>query len=124
MWEQVGQTLNQSTLRVISRIVSLLPGMLALVVALLFSALLAWGVGAALRRFLRSIRFDDQLARWGFLNVAEWSPENSPALLVARAISWAIIVLGFLTGLAAFDANLTSELAFHLFAYLPDVAAA
>jgi hypothetical protein len=124
MWDQVTQTLNQSTVRVLSRIVSLLPGLLALIVAVLFSALLAGVAGMVLRRFLRSIHFDERLASWGFVSVAEWSPGNSPALLMARIISWAFVLLGFLTGLAAFDANLTSELAIHLFAYLPDVAAA
>jgi hypothetical protein len=124
MWDQVGRTLDQSTVHVLSRIASLLPGMLALIVAVLFSALLAWVVALILRRTLLGIRFDEQLENWGLVSVAEWSPANSPTLLVTRAVSWAIVVLGFVLGLAAFDATLTSQLAFHLFAYLPNVVAA
>ncbi|HVW83410.1 MAG TPA: hypothetical protein VHB50_01970 [Bryobacteraceae bacterium] len=124
MWDQVGQTLNQSTVRVLSRLASLLPGMLALIVAVLFSALLAWLVAIVLRRFLLSVRFDEQLERWGFTGIADWSPQQSPRLLVTRVISWSIVLLGFVLGLAAFDATLTSQLAVHLFIYLPNVFAA
>ncbi len=124
MWDQVGQTLNQSAVNVVTRIASLLPGMLALLVAVLVSALIAWIVAMILRRSLVGIRFDEQLERWGFVNIAEWSPHNSPTLLVTRVVSWTLVLLGFLLGLAAFDATLTSQLAFHLFAYLPNVVAA
>ncbi|MDQ1472995.1 MAG: hypothetical protein QOJ99_4475 [Bryobacterales bacterium] len=124
MWDQVGQTLNESTVRILSRLAGLLPGMLALIVAVLFSALLAWLVASLLRRFLVGVHFDEQLERWGFSSIAEWSPQQSPAQLVTRVVSWSIVLLGFVLGLAAFDATLTSELAFHLFSYLPNVLAA
>jgi hypothetical protein len=124
MWDQVGRSLNESTVRVLSQLASLLPGMLALIVAVLFSAMLAWLIAMVVRRFLISVRFDEQLERRGFRGVAEWSPEQSPALLVTRVLSWSIVMLGFVTGLAAFDATLTSQLAFHLFGYLPNVVAA
>jgi uncharacterized membrane protein len=124
MWDQVGRSLNESTVRVLSQLASLLPGMLALVVALLFSALLAWLIALVVRRFLVSVRFDEQLERRGFTMVAEWSPQQSPTLLLTRVISGSIVLLGFVTGLAAFDATLTSQLAFHLFGYLPHIVAA
>ena len=124
MWDQVGKTLDESTVRVLSQIASLLPGMLALIVALLLAAILAALLGFALRRFLRGISFDEQLNRWGFTGIAEWSPRNSPAVLLTRIVSWSIVALGFVVGLAAFDATLTSRLAFHLFAYIPNLVAA
>src|SRR3954463_955494 len=124
MWDQVGRSLNESTVRVLSQLASLLPGMLALIVALLLSALLAWLIAMVVRRFLLSVRFDEQLERRGFTMVAEWSPEQIPTLLLTRVISWSVVLLGFVTGLAAFDATLTSQLAFHLFGYLPNVVAA
>lgn len=124
MWHEVGQTLNESTVRVLSRLASLLPGLIALVIAVLFAGLLAWLVALGMRRFLAGIHFDQQLERWGFTGVSEWSPEQSPAILVTRVISWSIVLLGFVLGLAAFDATLTSQLAFHLFGYLPHVVAA
>jgi hypothetical protein len=124
MWDQVGRSLNESTVRVLSQLASLLPGMLALIVAILFSALLAWLIAIVVRRFLISVRFDEQLERRGFTVVADWSPQQSPSLLVTRVLSWSIVLLGFVTGLAAFDATVTSQLAFHLFGYLPNVLAA
>jgi len=124
MWDQVGQTLNESTVRILSRLAGLLPGMLALIVAILFSALLAWLITSLLRRFLEGIHFDEQLERWGFSAITEWSPQQSPARLVTRVVSWSIVLFGFVLGLAAFDATLTSELAFHLFGYVPNVLAA
>jgi hypothetical protein len=124
MWYQVQQALNDSTVRVLSRLAGLLPGMLALLVAVLFSAALAWLIAFVLRRFLHSIQLDRQLAGWGFTGVAEVSPEQSPSLLVTRVVSWSVIILGFVLGLSAFDATLTSQLALRLFGYLPNVVAA
>jgi uncharacterized membrane protein len=124
MWDQVEQTLRESTVLVLSRIASLLPGLLALVFAVLLAAVLAWVVTAVLRRTLHGVKFDEWLERWGFTAVAEWSPGNSPSLLLIRAIGWAIVLLGFALGLAAFDATLTSQLAFHVVTYVPRVVAA
>jgi hypothetical protein len=119
MWEQVGQTLNESTVRVVSRIASLLPGLVALVIAILVAAAIAWVVAMVLRRVLRAVNFDERLENWGFQAMAEWSPAHSPTLLAARLAWWAIVLAGFVLGLAAFDATLTSQLAFNIFAYVP-----
>ena|ERR1035441_4896503 len=124
MWDQVGHTLSESTTSVLSRLASLLPGMLALLVAVLFSVALAWLVAFILRRFLRGVQFDKQLEAWGFTSLAEFSPEQSPTLLVTRVVAWSIVVLGFVLGLGAFDATLTSELTVRLFGYLPNVVTA
>src|SRR4051794_9558315 len=124
MWDEIGQTLHQATVRVLSQFASLLPGTAALIVAVLLAILIAWVVAFGLRRFLNSVHFDEKLSRWGFTGVAEWSPRESPSLLVTRIACWAIVLLGFILGLAAFDAALTSRLAFDLFAYVPRVIAA
>lgn len=124
MWDQVRQTLNESTVRTLSRLASLLPGMVALMVAVSFSVALAWLIAFALRRFLRSVQFDNKLGTWGFTSLAEFSPEQSPSLLVTRVVSWSIMLLGFALGLGAFDATLTSRLTLRLFEYLPNVVTA
>jgi hypothetical protein len=90
----------------------------------LFSSLLAGLVGSILRRSLTSARFDQQLERWGFTGIADWSPGQSPTRLVTRLVSWSIVLLGFVAGLEAFDASLTSRLAFNLFSYVPNILAA
>lgn len=124
MWMQVEQSLNQAMVRVLSRIASLLPELAALVVALLVSIVAAWLIAAILRRILTRVRFDERLQRSGFLTLAEWSPTNSPALLVTRVVAWTMVLIGFLIGVSAVDTELTSQLALEVFAYLPKVLAA
>ncbi|HUA83839.1 MAG TPA: hypothetical protein VMB85_08260 [Bryobacteraceae bacterium] len=124
MWEQVQQALDQSMIRMLNELASLVPGLMALVIAVLFSTLLAGVLYFVLRRSLTSLRFDDRLGRWGLQSMAEWAPANSPTILVARVAFWAVVLIGFLIGVAAFDSTLTSELVLQLFTYLPNVAAA
>jgi hypothetical protein len=124
MWEQVGQTLNQSTVGVLSRLASLLPGLLALLAAVLFSLVLAWIVTAILRWVLHGIRFDERLEHWGFTGLAEYSPHQSPTLLVTRVVGWAIVLTGLILGLGAFEATLTSQITLRLFEYLPNLVTA
>src|ERR1700691_5833651 len=104
MWNQVKQQLAESTARFLTRLASLLPGLAALVVALLISIVVGWVLAAVVRRLLLSMQFDDRLPRWGFPSVAEWSPMKSPTLLVSRAIAALVILTGFLIGIAAVDA--------------------
>ena len=124
MWDQVEQALSDSFDRVIAGLANLLPGLAALVVALVLSSLAAWLLAVLLRRFLRGIRFDKRCEAWGFSGLADWSPAKSPSLLVTRTVSWLVVLIGFLIGIAAFDAAITSELALQIFRYLPNVVAA
>jgi hypothetical protein len=124
MWDQAEQALNQSMARMLSQFATLLPGIMALIAALLISAALAWILAVVLRRSLTGIRFDERLAGWGLLSLAEWSPAKSPSLLVTRLVSWVVILIGFLIGIAAFDSAWTSEPVRSLFAYLPNLLGA
>lgn len=124
MWNQIEEALNRSTMRVITEIANLLPGVVALIVALLVSAIVAWILSFILRRSLRGIDFDARLTRWGLSGLAEWSPAKSPTLLVTRSVTWVVMFVGFLIGIAAFDATLTSQLVIQMFGYLPNVLAA
>src|ERR1700756_814241 len=121
MWDQVQKALNESTSRTIGEVASFVPGLAALVVALLVSGILAWVIVYLLHRSLIRIHFDERLTAWGFQNIGEWSPSHSPTLLVTRVVGWFIILIGFLLGVSAFNATLTSELVERLFAYLPNV---
>ena len=124
MWDEVGQALRLSTIKMLSQLASLVPGIAALMTALLVSLLIAWAVSAILRRSLAGFEFDHRVARWGFPALAEWSPSSSPTLLVTRVIAWIIILIGFLIGISAFDGALPSQFVGRLFAYLPEVMAA
>jgi hypothetical protein len=124
MWEQVRQALVDSTAHFLTRFASLLPGLAALIVALLFSIILAWILAAIVRRALTGLHFDERMGRWGFASLADWSPMNSPTRLVSRSLSALVIITGFLIGIAAFDFEWTYLLVQNIFAYIPDVLAA
>jgi len=124
MWDQVKQALNQSTAKFLTGMAHLLPGMVALIVALLVSMVLAWFLAIVVRRLLTGIRFDDRLRGWGFASVADWSPMNSPTRLVSRTVACLVILTGLLIGVAAFDAESTSLLVRNVFAYIPNLVGA
>jgi hypothetical protein len=124
MWSQVKQELAQSTARFLARFIGLLPGIAALIVALLASILLAWILATIVRRLLTSMHFDQRLARWGFPSLAEWSPLQSPTLLVAQGIATLVVVAGILIGVAAVAPEWTSLLVQSVFAYVPNVVGA
>jgi hypothetical protein len=124
MWEQVKQALAQSTARFLTKFANLLPGMAALILALLISIVVGSLLANIVRRLLASMQFDQRLARRGVPALAEASPVKSPALLVSRAIAAFIIIAGFLIGLAAFDTEWTSLLARSVFAYIPNIVGA
>jgi hypothetical protein len=124
MWDEVGQALRLSMTKMLSQLASLLPGIVALMTALIVSVLIAWALAAILRRSLTGFDFDRRVAQWGLPALAEWSPSSSPTLLVTRAIAWIVIFIGFLIGISAFDGALPSQFVVRLFAYLPDLMAA
>jgi hypothetical protein len=124
MWSQVKQELAQSTARFLARFIGLLPGIAALILALLASIILAWILATIVRRLLTSMHFDQRLARWGFPSLAEWSPLQSPTLLVAQGIATLVVVAGILIGVAAVAPEWTSLLVQSVFAYVPNVVGA
>jgi hypothetical protein len=124
MWQQVRQALADSTARFLSRLASLLPGLVALVLALLVSVISAWILAMMVKRLLTRLRFDERLGQWGFASLAEWSPRNSPTILISRSVAGLVMVGGFLIGIAAFDFEWSYLFVESVFVYLPHVFAA
>src|SRR5215510_12485436 len=124
MWEQIHGLVVQASDRIVSGIANFLPGVLALIVIIAITVVLTVIVRMALRRFLRSVDFDGMVARWGFPEIAEWSPKHSPSLMAIRIVNWGIVLIGILMGVNALDATLTSMLVVRLFEYIPHVIAA
>jgi hypothetical protein len=95
---------------------------------LLFIQLVTFAIAGilllALGRFLRSISFDDLVARWGFSELAEVSPGRKPSLLITRIVTWSVITVGVLIGISALDAALPSLFVVRIFTYIPNVIAA
>ena len=124
MWKQVEDALNQSTTNFITNSVRYLPGIVALILAIVISLVVAWIAGAILRRLLASLEFDAWLVRSGMSPAVEWSPGHSPTLLVSGAVSAAIVIFGLLIGIAAFDSELSSELIRGFLSYVPNIIGA
>jgi hypothetical protein len=124
MWDQIHALLTQALNRILTGVVNFLPGLLALLLILVLTFIIAGVFRIAARRFFRSINFDEHVVRWGFPELVEWSPRQSPALLFIRIVTWSIIILGLLAGISALDAALPSMLVVRLFEYVPNVLAA
>jgi len=119
MWRNVQESLLASLERVLTGVAAFLPSLLAMTLALLLSALLAWMIRLVLLRTLRGLKFDTRLEKWGFAGLVGISPGKSPSLLVCRIVSWVVILFGLLLALLAVEDKLVSHLLIRLFQYLP-----
>jgi hypothetical protein len=115
MWQQVELALSESAHRVLVKLASFLPGLLALLLAVCVLTLIGAGLAAILRRILVSIGFDERLARHPIAAVTDWAPSHSPTLLLTRAVFWASVLLGCFIGISAFDAAYPGEPQLSLF---------
>ena len=104
MYQQVHSALSESAHRVLFKLASFLPGLLALLLAVLLLTLIGAGLAALLRRILTAIKFDERLARShavaSMTSIQDWSPSHSPAALLTRAVFWGCVALGFIIGLS------------------------
>ncbi len=103
IWGHMSDALRESIYCVLSLLISILPGILALILAMAVFTLIGMALSTPLRRGLAAVRFDDRLARRrGNVN---WVPSASPAALIARLSFWACVLLGLIIGVSAFDAS-------------------
>ncbi len=124
MWNHIEQALHDSMVRVTTKIATLLPGILAFIVALLIFLVLAWIIAALVRRVLVATKFDQRVGR-GSGSFAELSPAHTPTILATRLVFWGIVVLGVLVGLSAFEASSAEPAAAaYVFAYVPRIVGA
>lgn len=119
MFSQVPEALYQSFTRVVNRLAIFLPGIIALVVAVVLLSLIGAGLAWAVRRLLTRMRFDERVGQRNSAGVSDWSPGHSPTLLISRIIFWGFVVLGFTVGVSAYDAAYgTRDLAPFLLPYV------
>jgi len=124
MWNHVEQALHDSMGRVMTKVATLLPGILAFIIALLICVLLAWLISALVGAVLRSAKFDQRVGRASG-SLAELSPAHTPTGIVTRVVFWAIVLIGVLVGLSAFEASSAEPgLAASVLAYVPRIIGA
>ena len=124
MWDQIKDALYGATHRVLVGVANFLPALLALVLAVLLASLVGWLLGALVGVILRALDCDKRLQKWGFVILAEWSPKNSPTLLLRKTVTWTVVVLGWLVGLTAFGAGVTPQLIVNVVESLPNLGTA
>lgn len=103
IWQHMSDALHQSIYRVLSLLIAVLPGILAIFVALALFTLIGLALSALLRRGLTLVNFDERINR--NRGNAEWTPSSSPTSLVARVSFWGCVLLGLIIGVSAFDAS-------------------
>jgi len=124
MWNQIEQSLHQSVERVFTKVAMVVPGILAFVLALIIFLAIAWLAAYLIRWILTAARFDDRLLA-GTSRMIEWSPSQTPTLLVSRIVFWAFVLAGVMVGLSAFEAASAESLfAGYLLSYLPRIVGA
>jgi hypothetical protein len=115
MWQQVEIALSQSAHRVLFKLASFLPALVALFLAVVVLTAIGAGLSALLHRILTSVRFDERISRNQVGSVSDWAPSHSPTALVARTAFWACVVVGVFIGVSAFDAAYPGESQISLF---------
>ncbi len=121
MGQQIAQSLQDSIGRVVTKIVTLLPGIVAFVLVLLVFAAIAAGLAWVAQRLLSSLHFDARFEQNE--NLVEWT--HSPSRLIARVVFWGILLLGVLVGLSAFEAGSADVgVSAYVFSYVPRVVGA
>ena len=103
LWHHMSDALDQSLDRVLSLLMSVLPGILAFFVALGIFALIGVIFSWLLRRGLSMAKFDDRIAR--YRGSADWTPMNAPTAIAGRVCFWGCVLIGLMIGVSAFDTS-------------------
>lgn len=110
VWQQVSGALDVSMHRALIKLASFLPGVLALLIALILLTAVGAGLAYVLRRVLVAVRFDERLNSTNVAaGVSDFSPNRSPTLLASRVVFWGCVVLGFMIGISALDASFSNS---------------
>ena len=102
IWHQMSNALHESIYRVLTRLITVLPGILAFFVALVIFTVAGMAISWLLRRSLTWMKFDLRIAR---KSGADWTPSTSPTEIISRASFWICVVMGLLIGVSAFDTS-------------------
>ncbi len=105
MWHHMSEALHQSVLRVSSLLISVLPGVLALILAVAIMSLLGMLASYVLRRILTLTKFDERMQKSDASKIAELAPGRTPTALAGRVTFWVFVLLGVVIGIMSLDAS-------------------
>lgn len=115
MWQQIEVALRQSAQSVLVKLARFLPGVLALLLALVIMTAIGALLASLLRRVLLSAKFDERLSRSTATAISDWSPAHSPTTLISKFVFWGCVLVGCFIGISAFDAAYPGETEISLF---------
>ena len=119
------QSILENTLARLSyQIVTYLPGLLAGLTILVFAYLIARLGRWLILRIFRGMALDRFLQQSGLSTMLDRSGRLRAPRLVAEAVYWATLLLGFLTGLSALNTDLTSRIIQTVVSLFPKVVTA
>lgn len=118
MFSQVKDALFDSFSRVLTRLAVFLPGLFALVLAVVLLALIGAGLAWAIRKLLTRLRFDERVGQQNSAGVSDWAPSHSPTLLISRVVFWGCVLLGVDIGISAYDAAGTGDISPFILPYM------
>ena len=122
MWQQVEQSLHASMGLVVNKIATLLPGILAFIVAFVFFLLLGWFLSWIVVRILAAFRFDERVGG-GASAMTEFSPRATPSYLIGRVVFWCLVIAGVVVGVSALGTE-EHTISGWMLAYVPRVVGA
>lgn len=120
MWQQIHEALLASAHRVLFQLAQFLPGVVALLLAVLICSLIGAALAWVVRRVLTAVRFDERVggAPSAATSVSDFAPRRSLSLLIARVVFWGFVFLGCIIGFSAFDVSANSGLTVFFLPYL------
>src|SRR4030043_113589 len=111
--------------KVLGKVVTFLPNLLAMITILIIGFLIAWAIKILLLRFLKAIKFDRVSERWGLTHMlSKGGMSYSPANLLSRFFYWVIVLITLILGINALEVAATQNFIAKFFSYLPNLFAA
>ena len=106
----LGNVYNHTVDRISGQVSTYAPGLIAGLLIVLVAYLLAKLVRWILSRVFKGIAFDRFLRQSGLFSMLDRSGKTHAVEIVANAAFWLILLAGILTGISAFDTQLTTRI--------------
>jgi len=118
MWQDTKRIFLDSAEHLLQAIARLLPSVLAMLLFVALSAVLAVAIRGGVRRFSERLALDRRLREWGVWPMGG-DPRTSPTKLLTRVSFWTVLALGVFFGLSALDSPTASAVSMRLLEYVP-----
>jgi hypothetical protein len=124
MWQTLRAVLGEAWQQFVFQVMHVLPNVLASVLVLAIGLVFAFVAGRVSLRLLSAAQVDRGAARLGILSPLERLGVSSVAHLLARFLTWSIVLLALVAALFSLDPRLGSELVSRFLLYLPHLIVA